>query len=225
MSHRFLNSGLSDYVEGAYELTPMQFEITNGKADEYPVVAPLGLSLDASTLRADFARACDGLSAKYLEDREPHLLHPLGDIFSALRDTGFTLEHYRAIGLMKVGTNELLDGVPAYTAGLLRQLAPMCRAHYVIAEPGTEIKPHIDCRDYSTHGFRIHIPLLNSAFYTFYIDGEEREFELTAGTAWFVNNAILHSACNRTSSPRVSILLQMMSDRKLFSLLPQRARD
>jgi hypothetical protein len=219
VSPDFTTQGLSDFVEGESELSSMILESSRGEREDYPLVARLNLAFDARELLADFEAAQERLRQDYLEQRHDQLGRPLDEVREALFATGFRFENYGAWALMRTGTCDLVDETPAYTRRLLEKLAPFCRAHYVIARPGTEIKKHVDCADYRTHGFRIHIPLFNSAFYTFHRDGRETEVELTPGSAWFVNNAYLHSAYNRTARPRFSLLLQMMSDRRLFQLL------
>lgn len=216
MTPDFKVSPLSDFVEGEFELSPSEFQLTKGLPEEYPLVARLKLDLDLERLREDFQNSSPVLRRDYLE---PRVSRPMEEVVAALRSVGFTFDKYAVWALMKTGTCELAEETPAYTAAVLTELSPICRAHYVIARPGIEIAPHVDCHDYRTHGFRLHIPIFNSAHYIFYSEGSEKHFELTPGSAWFVNNAVLHSAYNRSSEPRVSLLFQMMSDSQLLKAL------
>ncbi len=207
---------LSDYSEGLFELSKVDLSCTQGQADEFPAIQKLNLNVDVQKLIQDFEFCKQALSDNYLEERRHGFSIPLNQVKEILTTFGFN-QNYSAIGLMKVGTTELHEYVPEYTRSLLEELQPLCRAHYVIARPGLKIPKHSDCVDFSTHGFRVHIPIQNTSSYVFYQGSNATRYQLPPGSAWFFNNALTHEVSHESESVRISILLQMMSDRALLS--------
>jgi hypothetical protein len=211
--------GMSDIIEGGHEIIAMQLKRSRGEPSEYPLLAPLKIHYDPLQLKNDFELIRNRFQNDYLEERKDILGTSLENAYRYLSDLGFLAETYSAHALHGPGSNNLHEFIPEGTKELLSQLAPICRIHYAIGQPGMDVKAHVDCHHYRLHGFRIHIPILNHATIIFN-DGEKTQsFDLTPGHVWFVNNAVSHRVLNQTKGERVSILLQMMSDDVLFQYI------
>jgi hypothetical protein len=86
------------------------------------------------------------------------------------------------------------------------------RGEIVNLLPNKQLVLHRDIYWFHKHSRRIHIPLCTN-------DGckqifEDREYHLEVGSVYEINNRIMHSACNRGSSDRVHIILDLMTKEK-----------
>ena len=202
---------LSDKIEGQFELTPLHLHHTRGDAEAYPPVLAL-MPVDAGRLLDEYERCHERLGDRYLVDRKDHLNCGFDEAVGILKDYGF-YSSYLARSLLQTGKTEFFPEVPEHTRALFNdRLSPFCRVHYATAQPGWRTVFHRDCDHFRQHGFRINIPLSESAYLRFRIGGRVEEYELVPGHAWFVNNALEHLAYNPCPKPRVSILAQLMTD-------------
>lgn len=87
------------------------------------------------------------------------------------------------------------------------------RGEVVNLLPGKELTPHIDNYWFHANSRRIHIPICTNkdSFQIF----EDREVHLDVGSMYEINNRILHSACNRGSSDRIHLIVDLMSKDKV----------
>jgi hypothetical protein len=93
------------------------------------------------------------------------------------------------------------------------------RGEIVNLLPGKELTLHKDIYWFHKYSRRIHIPLCtNSECRQIF---EDREYHLTVGKIYEINNRILHSAYNRGSLSRIHIILDLMSKEKNKEALDQ----
>lgn len=204
---------ISDLTEGQFELIPVELSYGKGGPYDYPMAACLlDSGLDIDQLKKDFSYCDQHFSHSYIEDRLPFIGSTYKDMQDLFQHYGFTPEAYRAIGLMRLGTNQWIENTPSYTKQLVEKFSPFCRVHYAIASTNFNLKPHKDCHTFEKHGFRIHIPISQPAHYHFYSKDGPVELVLKPGSVWFVNNALQHAAFNPYNTTRVSLLLQVMTD-------------
>lgn len=208
---------LSDEFEGTAELKPMTFTWSHGQANEYPLAVPLFPVPNYSQLLQEYRESVEKLSPNYLLDRAELLPASLFLTETVLAQYGFDGVNYTAHSFHEVGKTNLVEAVGIQSKEFIeKHFESFARVHYAAAKPNWSSTWHRDCWHFKQHGFRIHIPLSAPAHYHF-LDAENRleKFVLDVGWAWFVNIAYLHKSFNPSQETRVSILLQMMTDRLL----------
>jgi hypothetical protein len=101
----------------------------------------------------------------------------------------------------------IIDQVIKYFPGLVK-----IRGEIVNLLPNKQLTLHKDIYWFHKHSRRIHIPLCtNSKCKQIF---EDREYHLEVGSVYEINNRIMHSACNRGTSNRVHIILDLMTKEK-----------
>lgn len=209
--------GFSEIVEGTFELCPVRLTETRGTKEEFPLVCSVLDGLDHLQLHEDFKNCVAQLTDRYIYERKDYLGCDLETAKRELNHYNFSSDFYSAYGLMKLGTTELLDCVPSYTRKVLSALPDkVCRAHYAVARNGWKSGFHYDCQHFQVQGFRLNIPINQSAFYSFQQGDSVQEFELSQGSAWFINAAIDHRGLNLHPESRIAIICQLMGDSALL---------
>jgi len=117
-------------------------------------------------------------------------------IYSASQD--------RLISAVMPVVDEVLEYMPTLTP---------IRGEVVNLLPGKELIPHIDIYWFHKYSRRIHIPLYtnDSCVQIF----EDREQHLDIGSAYEINNRIIHSARNSSNQPRIHIIIDLLSQDRL----------
>jgi hypothetical protein len=95
---------------------------------------------------------------------------------------------------------------PAVEAFLASFLCPVMSARLLSLRPGATIKSHRDVDLAFENGqARIHVPIFTSPEVDFVIEDEQVIME--AGTCWYVNVNLPHSAANRGHSERIHLVV------------------
>lgn len=188
----------------------------DGDPYAYPEALLLSDGLDADQLARDFEQCRNLLPDRFVNDRAAMLARGL-DVQSVLRrlaEYGFTKDTYKPYPMRKLGSNELLECIPAYTREVLERVsANLFRQQYLIARPGWETTVHVDHYSFRIHGLRLHIPITAACYLAFPQEsGEERTYVLRPGEMWFINPGRPHRGFNPEPVDRVIIQAQMDRD-------------
>jgi len=189
---------------GTYESVPVQ-SLIPPYPDNFPEVTRLGIKIDVNLLRQEYNQF--DKSGDYFVSRMKNFKNDIKETIKLFNQIGFSRTKYKAFPLRVEGTNQLLDTVGPYTRQLLENFGvPLFRQQYALAVKGWSTKLHIDHPDFTTHGFRVFIPID-----TAYIGFEKNIYQLLAGDCYFVNIARLHRGFS--DEERVVIMCQMASDK------------
>jgi Aspartyl/Asparaginyl beta-hydroxylase len=113
---------------------------------------------------------------------------------------------------------ELLGASPACQDALAQFRCPVLTARLLALAPGALIKEHSDLRlGWEDGEVRIHVPVLTSDGVEFFLDGAA--VTMRAGEAWYLDLNLPHRAANRSSQPRVHLVVDCVVDDWLDSLL------
>lgn len=193
---------------GGFEAIPVTSQL-DPIPENYHDVVKLNIPTNVHKLRSEWESYPK--QGNYFKERMRYFQNPIKETIELFTDLGFSQENYNAYPLRKTGTNILNDDVGPYTRGLLESFeTKLFRQQYVLAQPGWETKLHIDHPDFSTHGFRVFIPIDVA-----YMGFEDKVYELPPGNCYFVNIAKLHKGI--TKKERVVIMCQMASDSLILS--------
>lgn len=95
---------------------------------------------------------------------------------------------------------------------------PLTSARLLALGAGAAIKTHSDYRLAHEDGeVRLHVPLITDPEVEFILDG--RPVELAAGDCWYLNLNLPHSAANRSSRPRIHLVVDCIVNSWLDDLV------
>lgn len=205
---------LSELVEGDYEILPIHLFSTQGNPEDYPIVYKILSGLDCNQLLKDYEQVLgQSQPGGYIKQREGHFGSTDKETRRLLIEHGFEPGKYKALGLVKTGTSELLEIIPQYTRNMLLNLpGKFFRPHYSAVVPQWKCAWHGDGTDYKKVGFRVTIPINVPAHYSFLVNGKEMHYELEPGNAWFVNFCYPHQVVNPYLEDRICLIFQLDSD-------------
>lgn len=103
-----------------------------------------------------------------------------------------------------VASKEIVDIVTTIFPNLVK-----VRGEVVNLLPGKQLDLHVDNYWFHEYSKRIHVPIFTNL--DAYLIFENRRVHLEAGYIYEINNRILHSACNSGSTPRIHLILDLMS--------------
>jgi quercetin dioxygenase-like cupin family protein len=137
----------------------------------------------------------------------------------ALRSAGGSADEIRPNqrGGGEYQATPLLERSPHLAAALAELRCPLLAVRLLSLAPGAEILEH---RDYKM-GFddgevRLHVPITTAPEVEFTVAGEL--VSLRAGECWYLNVNRLHRAANRSSVPRVHLVIDCQVDDWLTAL-------
>lgn len=119
---------------------------------------------------------------------------------------------------------DTLASCPALTAALAQLRCPMTSVRLLMLGPGAAIAEHRDhLLGFEDGEVRLHVPILTNPAVEFFLSGSP--VVLGPGECWYLNLSLPHRAANRSSEPRVHLVIDCIVDDWLRAEFETAMRD